>query len=272
MRSVNAMLGYTRALVRKSIPFLVVESNHLDALDGLKVLFMPRTLVTDERLEAALARFVERGGTLVCESESGAFSPEGLYRYPEDRFTAKLTGLPEIGRRALPGDRIRAAVDGMELEMALTQWVTPWRHGDGEVCCEHPDGALIQRVSVGKGHVILCGAYLGEAYRADFTPGFEAFVEHLARKAGWVPDVEVISPAPDADHFVYVKHGQAAGGPVVFVFAPEGVDTVTLRFSEGCLDPADLHDLVTDTAVSPEPEHTCDVTIGPWRLAVLTTL
>ena len=37
----SALQGYARALVRSSIPYLVVEEEHLDVLDGLKVLFLP---------------------------------------------------------------------------------------------------------------------------------------------------------------------------------------------------------------------------------------
>jgi len=268
-RSVNAMLGYTRALVRKSIPFLVVEDHHLDVLDDLKVLFLPRILVTDAPLEEALTRFVERGGTLVCESETGAFGSNGLYRYPVDRFTAQLTGLAEVGRRSLPSDRVRVALEGFSEEMALTQWVTPWERGAAPAWCDHADGALIQRVPVGHGQVVLCGAYLGEAYRTDFTTGFEAFVDLLARQGGWTPGIEVVAPLPDAERFVYVKHGQAGGRPVIFVFAPDGVDSVRLRLREGLVGSGSLHDLITGTRAPIVDGTVCDIPLGPWRLAVL---
>ncbi len=270
-RAMNALLGYTRALVRKSIPFLVVEADHLDALDGLKILFLPHLLVTDAALEAALARFVERGGTLVCESECGAFESNGLYRYSEDRFTTRLTGLAEVGRRSLPGEMIRVTGDGFSGEMALTQWVTPWARGEGAVWCDHSDGALIQQVPVGRGRVVLCGTYLGEAYRTRFTEGFENFADHLARQSGCMPDIEVLSPVPDAARFVYVKHGAAKGQPVIFVFAPVGVDTVRLRFRRGFVAGSRLHDLITDTPVPLTDKRVADVSLGPWRLAVLAS-
>ena len=58
----SALQGYARALVRRSIPYLVVEEEHLEVLDGLKVLFMPHVVVTSQATERALEDFVRRGG------------------------------------------------------------------------------------------------------------------------------------------------------------------------------------------------------------------
>ncbi|MBL8027731.1 MAG: beta-galactosidase, partial [Fibrobacteres bacterium] len=46
IRATASMQGYARALVRASIPYRVVEEEHLDSLKGLKILFIPRLLVT----------------------------------------------------------------------------------------------------------------------------------------------------------------------------------------------------------------------------------
>ncbi len=70
-RIMNAMQGYLRALVRNSIPYQVVEEEHLEVLKKIKVLFLPRTVATTDKLEKALTAFVQQGGTLVCESECG---------------------------------------------------------------------------------------------------------------------------------------------------------------------------------------------------------
>ena len=78
--------------MRRSIPYQVIEENHLEALAGLKVLFMPRAVVVEDATADRLIRFVEDGGTLVCELECGALDAQGLYRYPGERFIAALPG------------------------------------------------------------------------------------------------------------------------------------------------------------------------------------
>jgi len=51
----NALLGYTRALLRSHIPYTIIEEEHLDSLDEIDVLFMPRSLVIDADQADALA-------------------------------------------------------------------------------------------------------------------------------------------------------------------------------------------------------------------------
>ncbi|HUX02593.1 MAG TPA: beta-galactosidase trimerization domain-containing protein, partial [Phycisphaerae bacterium] len=67
-RARKALEGYARALVRSSIPYALVEECHLEALEGMKILFLPRTLVVDDETAEAFERFVRAGGTLVTES------------------------------------------------------------------------------------------------------------------------------------------------------------------------------------------------------------
>ncbi|TVQ19254.1 MAG: beta-galactosidase, partial [Spirochaetaceae bacterium] len=102
-RPMHALQGLTRALLRNSIPYTIVEEDHTAALDALSVLFMPRAIVVEPHQADAIDRFVERGGTLVTESETGAFGANGLYRYQDERFLARY-GIVEQGRRPLPAD------------------------------------------------------------------------------------------------------------------------------------------------------------------------
>jgi beta-galactosidase len=271
-RARKSLQGYARALVRNSIPYTIVEECHLDVLDGLKILFLPRTLVTDEPLERALEAFVRRGGTLVTESECGAFGANGLYRYPADRFTARLAGIREVGRRTLPGDMIHAVVDGRSLALGAAQWLTPWTKGKGRALAETPDGPAIVEVPVGKGKLVLCGAYLGEAYRDRWTDDFETFVGGLVRGAGWKPDIEVIAPRPDRDGFVYTKSGRSGGKRVVFVFMPAGCDEAGLEFRPGFFARDKVRDIISGhkvTFTSDSAGMRCTLPAGPRRLAVL---
>lgn len=269
-RAMDALTGYARGLVRSGIPYLVAEEEHLDLVHDLKVLFLPRCIVTSEAVEDALTTFVEEGGTLVCESECGAFNPQGLYRYPEDRFLERLCGVHEIGRRRPTGDTITMETGGNSFEIAANQWLTPYAAAKGEVWARHPDGPLAMRMPVGKGHVIVCGAYLGDAYRQRFNSGFEEFLEHIAREAGWQPDVEVISPARTQDSFVYIKHGSSNGKPVVFVFFPDNAREAALRFESGFWGSETITDLISGETITCSASGECTLTPGEWRLRVLT--
>ena len=244
-RPAEALRGYARALVRKSIPYVVVEEEHLRAIDDLKILFLPRVLATGPEIEHRLADFVRKGGTLVCESECGAFSPAGLYRYPEDRFLAKLAGVQEIGRRPLPAGPVEATADGQALRIEGTQWLTPFRAKQAKVWARNADGALAAEIPVGKGRVILVGTYPGEAYAKTFNADFENLVEFAVRRAGARPEIEVLSPAPTKDAFLYVKSGDSAGTRVVFVFFPGGHDLARLRLRKGFFAKKAVRDIIS---------------------------
>ncbi len=271
-RIMRGLLGYCRGLARQSIPYLVVEEEHLSALSGLKALFLPRTVVTSEAVEEALAGFVKKGGTLVCESECGAFSPEGFYRYPEDRFTARLSGVSEVGRRHIKSDHITAMVDGRELNLGVAQWLTPWKKSKGTILAENEDGALITDVPVGKGRMVLCGTYLGDPYLGSWSTDFERFMESTVRKAGWKPEAEVASPKPDKDSFVYVKWGESAGKKMVFVFFPPKQDSVRLEFKPGFFTSEKATDIISKRKITIQASETgqeCRFNAPDWRFSVL---
>lgn len=247
-RPVCAVRAYARALVRRSVPYLVAEEEHLEALAGLKVLFLPRVTVTGPEVERRLAGFLRGGGTLVCESECGAFSPEGLYRDPEERWLAGLTGAEEVGRRPLAGP-FRAAFAGRRLRLDGVQWLTPLRLRGGRALARHAEGALLAEAPVGRGRALLAGTYLGGAYINDRNPDFEAFLELAARRAGWRPEIEVLSPAPAEGSFLYVKSGLSGGERLVFAFFPAGCRRARLRFRKGFFGPGDVRDIVSGRRV-----------------------
>ena len=248
-RAVRALTGYARALTRRSIPFRFVEEAHLEALEGLNILFLPRALVTDKKTEQALEAWVRTGGMLVAESECGAFDSAGVYRYPVDRFTSRLAGTAEVGRRKLDGDTVQVEMDGRPFVLPAAQWMTPWRKGAGRPLAETPEGALLLEAGVGRGRLVVCGTYLGEAYLDRWTADFEAFIEALVRRAGCTPDVEVLAPEPDEKAFLYVKTGASDGKTMAFVFFPEGWDEARVRFAPGLFASGEATDLVSGARV-----------------------
>lgn len=263
--------GYARALVRRNIPYRIVEESHLDGLQGLKLLVVPRTVVMDDALAGALGEFVRRGGVVFCESETGAFDVAGVYRYPEARHLVALTGTREAGRRQLNGDSVVLELGGAAFEVPAAQWLTPLVTDEGE--------ALLAQVPVGKGRAILCGTYLGDAYLHRGGVAFEDFLVALVAEAGVVRPAEVVSPQPVGSDFVHVRVGAAPGlggadnglRPLAFVFAPTPGATVELIFQPGTFGEV-ARDLLSGKEI---PIESIDggqkVTLEPteWGIAVL---
>jgi beta-galactosidase len=235
-RTGNAFAGYCRGLVRNSIPWLAVEERHLAGLDGLKVLFAPRTVAMDDCMESGLFDWVRRGGCLVCESEFGAFDSRGLYRYPAERALARRTGLVEIGRRRPQGAFMGLDVNGEVESLDITQWLTPMSvpaTRGARVLRGDVRRALVAEVPFGRGRVLAVGAYLGDAYMKQRGRGFERFVNLIVERAGVTRDIRVVDPAPDTGAFLYVKHGTSRGRRVVFVFFPPACKRIVLEARRG---------------------------------------
>ena len=248
----NAVQGHCRALVRKSIPYRVIEEEHLNILDEIDILFLPRIVAVSAQVEEALSKFVQRGGTLVCESECGAFDPVGIHKYPEQRFTAKLAGGKEVGRRNILQPEVDVQYEGKTYSLHLHQWLTPWTVENAKVYCENQDGALVSEVSVGNGKLILIGSYLGQSYFYDWYAGFENFLEAVCITNGAVQDARSKDFAIQSDSFVYIKTGESQGKKVVFVFFPKGIDQVTIQFADGFLQQSNLIECIQDKKVQVE--------------------
>lgn len=269
--STHAFTGVARSLIRNNIPYTVVEEEHLETLDALKVVFLPRTLVVDDAVADTLGAFVRGGGTLVCESECGAFDSVGIYRYPADRFTARLAGGQEVGRRSLCGERIVVRLDDQNISLGVTQWLTPWRVEQGCVRADHPDGGVVVEVSVGQGRLILCGSYLAEAYQQTPSQDYEAFVAWIVATSGSSADVTV-EAVNGADTVFFVKHGLSQGRRVVFLFFPEGAGAARLNFRTGFLRAHHVQELLTGeqmTLAESGSGTTCTIHAPASRLAVL---
>ena len=270
-----AIQGYTRALVRQNIPYRIVEEGHLDALEGLKLLIVPRAVVMDEPVAEALADFVRNGGVLFCESETGSFSEAGLYRYPEDRFLSRVTGVREVGRRRLSSESISVTLAGSTYVLPAAQWLTPMVEAGGD----EAHAALLKRVALGDGRVVFCGTYLGDAYmEAGPRRGqaFEAFLLALATRAGVERPATVVSVTPGDGDFVHVKVGSAPVGaqgerPLAFVFTPSPETNVVLAFRQGTFGERVVDLLSGDELPVREVEGQQRISLGPtaWGVAVL---
>lgn len=272
----RALEAYARVLTKQSVPWVTVEEDHLDALDELTLLILPRTLVIDAPVEARLAAFVARGGTLITESECGAWSGDGFWRPPEDRFLARLYGLREVGRRTLATDTITVTPPtGRALTLPAVQWLTPFATGAGRAWGHHADGDLMVEASAGAGRVIAIGAYCADAYHDRYHADFEAFVAALLTGAGLSPAAEVHGLAATRDNFTFVRAGASGSRPLWFVFAPTGQAGLTVRLPAGALPrgATTLHELLggaTMTAKASASGWEVPLPALPWGLAILT--
>jgi len=216
-RAAGGLRGYCYALEELSIPYEIVESEHLAILDSLSVLFMPWSLVVKQETARRLREFVEAGGTLLVEAETDAFTSLGFYRYPgQDRTFASAIGAVDMGRRLIDEDRFAVTMKGRTLELLCDGWHTPLVAGDAEVLARRRDGsALVLRRSQGAGTVYVVGTFLGNRYYREHYPGFESFVGEVVRSAGAGGGITV--GADPKDGRILWRSGSAGDRRLLFV-------------------------------------------------------
>jgi beta-galactosidase len=262
--------AWCHALTRASVAYRVIEEGHLDELAGVRLLFMPRALVLDAPAERILEAWIRSGGTLVCESETGAFDSVGIYRYASERWLARLTGAPELGRRRPPSPRMQVQVPGGGVfDLCGAPWFTPMKPV-GDVWAADGEGALVQDVPVGKGRVILCGSGFGVPPK-DETDGFSGFVEAVVGHAGVARPVRCLAPETSAPDFPYCRYGRSGDRDVLFCFTPVGVGEVKLRVKDGLFPTGRARDLLTGRALTVTGDRTLIYAPGPWGIAVIVS-
>jgi len=185
---------------------------------------------------------------LVCESEFAAFTPQGIYREPNERFLARLTGAEEIGRRNLMEDgRLEMRLNKRLFNLPADQWLTPMTNTrkNGVVWARNKEGILAQEFPLGRGRIIMIGSYLGNSYMETHEPAFERFLETIVRQAGWRPAVEVVDPQSTQEKFLYIKTGKSGSRNMLFVFYPEGIAEARLRIKQEFFPNNSATDIIT---------------------------
>lgn len=243
----DAVLGYGKALLRRNIPFEMIEEEHLDELQRLQVLFLPRALVLDDQPAERLLDYVRGGGTLVFESECGAFDSRGIYRYPANRFLNKV-GIRETGRRAIPAEMIRfqAVVGRRRWRLLGAQWVTPFEGAGIRKWSGYGKDILAGEFAAGKGRIILLGTYLGGAYYQKQPSDLEDFLKMICARAGWQAEAEVGGRQPGD---FYLRAGASAGQRVFFIFGAPAAGKATLKIPWKTAPAGGLQDLVSGKVI-----------------------
>ena len=284
-KAIDSLKAYTKALVRKSIPFRVIEEEHLQHLENLKILFLPRTSALSNKATETLTDFVKNGGTLVCECESGAWDDKGIFKYSDERFTALMGGVADIGRRDLPGNpakdsaaEISASIGKQILKLRASQWVSPAPLAPkAELIAGTDSEALIQIIPVGEGKLVLTGLYLGNEYEKEWYKNFQDYIKTLILDSGTGSEVPVIKKkTPESKNsFIYIKSGKSKGKRVCFIFFPEDENKTEIIFPQGYWKNNEIKNIINEKEIIHSEqlssgEISINVDGGEWGIAILT--
>jgi beta-galactosidase len=209
------------------------------------VLVRPWPLLVDSELADDVLTWVRAGGTLLVESEAGAYDSLGFYRYPNERAFADALGIRSLGRRTATGEPVPWSLGGESGELTPHSWVEPYATDGVDVLGEGPAGALVVRRTVGDGQVIAVGTFLGLAAADSPSSALERFVAQVVAAGGGVPELACSNRDGDS---VQWRLGRANGSRVLIV--TNAGPATTLRFSGAALDGAgELEELVGGTSV-----------------------
>ena len=188
--------GWHRLLWEMNIPLDFVEVSQLDAeMLPYKTLILPFPLSLSETAAATLARFVERGGTLICEAAPGRIDEYGFCNRGElspamaalcgvrqQSFT--MVGEPEGGARWSPAERTWGEyLDPAQLtgtgplnghHLRANVYIETFACLDSEPVLQYGDAVAGTRRRAGKGQAWLLGTYAGHNGAAYCDPDTRA--------------------------------------------------------------------------------------------------
>ena len=268
------LMGYGAALEQLGIPYEFVEANHLDRLDELTVLLMPWCQRVPEAATARIADWVRRGGTLLIEAETDAFTAGGFYRELDERPLLQALGLRELGRRPLPPDhRLALQWDGKRIELPVQHFATAFEATSAaEVLGTSDDGeAFILRQPAGQGLVGALGGFAGRAYYEAEGTGLEDLLRQVCGDAASF-DVRIDSDPPGASG-LFRRLGRSGDRRVLWLMNYGDAErTVTVRASVETGRAAQPAELVRGvvTVAHDGPGLTMTLSIPACDAAVLT--
>jgi beta-galactosidase len=261
-RVIDSLRGYANALTGSHIPFEVIEERHLDRLAEVSILFAPRVGCMSHETSRALLDWVEKGGRLVLETETGAFTPEGFYRYPEDRPFVAATGIHEVGRRMLQARAVELAAGDQHFELAVDDWLSPMLSAGSE------EEQIQLGSAVGTGRIEFVGTFLGSAALGagdEQREAFRGWLAALVDAAGIQPPV---TTSEQGRFPFFAKVGSSGESRLAFLFLPDAEKRCEVSFAEGVFPDGKARELVTDSTVTVRGG-VVKVPATPWGVAVL---
>jgi len=241
-----AVFGLAACLERLRLAYRFVEGSAPEALDDLKIVFLPWALIVPPPLADRLLSFVADGGTIVCEAETDSFDPLGFHLRPgpDRRFLTGL-GVSTVGRRSVDATDLTVRVGDGSFTLRPDRWLTPLQADEGDVVAGTLERPLAVRTSVGGGEVLVIGTALSGSYGAEPYPELEAFVAAVVERAGVCPAVSVAAAAGGR---CVARRGRSRGDTVVFVLNEGGTSSVEVTVT-GML-PATARDIIGDRDVA----------------------
>jgi beta-galactosidase len=224
--AVESVVGYLRALERLQVPYCIVESAHLERLDELGFLVMPWPLVVGPAVAERIAAWVERGGTLLVESELGAYDERGFYHYPAERDLATRLGLRSLGRRPVRVPDLDIRIWDEPYRLGAATWVEVFDPSSGVALAKVGDEVAGTMSKRGDGTVVSVGTFLGLAYSRARNAEFERFVRRIVDESGSAP--KLVSSHPDGERLQW-RLGSAGSERLLFVVSSAGPGEVTFR-------------------------------------------
>ena len=228
-RARDSVTGYLTALEHLQVPYTLVESSHLAALQDLKVLIAPFPIAVPDAAAGPIADFIRRGGTVLAESEIGAYTEEGIYRYPAaERPLAAALLIEDLGRRPLKTEEFRFTYGKESYDLRAAIWITPLLADGVSVLAKDEAGNILATArQSGKGTVIALGTFIGKGYSEARYGDFERFLGHVIAYAGGLPDLKVHGEKP-----LQWRSGPADGKRLLFLTNQSAAQTVRVSGPE----------------------------------------
>jgi beta-galactosidase len=265
----RSLQGYLLALERLQLPYEVVDSDHLGALDRLALLVLPWPKVVRPAAAGAVAEWVEGGGTLLVEAELDAFDEHGFFRHPGDRPLARRLGVHSRGRRPIGARPIRLDLGGRQVSILPHGLVEAYDAGGAEILGRTASGeAVATRRQIRRGQVICLGTYPGAAYRSLRDRGLEALLEAMVGLAG--AGTEVHLACADGDLLQW-RLGHSGPDRVLFVANLGPRLRTAVRLSEAVLQGTNRLEELVGGVVHPVPggETSVELDLPELGLAIL---
>lgn len=262
----GSLLGWLAMLEQLQLPYEVLDPDHLDRLDDLRLLVLPWPLAVPGHALAAVRAWVERGGRLVTEADLHAFDDEAFYREPGERTAAAALGIRSRGRRALPATgTLEVDLDGRTYALPAAGWVEEYDPAGARVAARHDGRAVAVERQVGAGSVLSIGTFPAVAGLGAPADDTLAFVRRLVAGAGIEPSVRV----RDTDGTtVQWRRGTSGDRQLLFLVGPPSAELVVDLREGASEEVAELDELV-GARVRLDGD-TLRVTLSEWGVAVLS--
>lgn len=218
----EACEGAMHALLRAGYAPQVLKVHHLDQhLAGIDVLILPGVSVLSDAEAQRILAWVADGGQLWCEAECGAYSPEGFFREPSERFLTQALGTREGSRTASEAHQL----DDTGLVLPACRWqqmITPAATST-TVASGNDEGAALIATPHGRGQVWQSASFTSRAFLrngGDLPAIFQKTILHQAQPL-------LVPCQQDQAHQLTAISGSSGDQRLLVVFIPEGLTEAT---------------------------------------------